>query len=609
MDAQQLTFAPDSTIEKIDNHKLDVEKTVGDYLLQNGWKANINSNSNYSFSGLVLHTAGSVIANYVLNEVYPQEVRRAHEKGYFHIHDLTHGMVGYCAGWSLENLLLMGFGNIPFQVDSRPAYHLDTAILHMINFLRCAYNEFAGAQAFSSVDTYLAPFVREDKLTYEEVKQEMQRLVFSLNVPSRWGFEMPFTNFTFDIKPPEDLAKKRVVIGGKQQKNTYQEYQKEMGMINRAFLEVMLEGDDVGRIFTFPIPTYNLTKDFDWDSKLAKLLFKVTARFGIPYFQNYIGSDLDPNSIRAMCCRLSLNMNQLMDQPGSLWGKGDSTGSIGVVTINLNRLAYLAKKRNGKRQFFELLSKYMDLAKDSLEIKREQVDKNIKEGLMPYARSYLGSFRNYFSTIGLCGANEACLNLLGKSITEPEGRLFTIEILQFMKKKLIEYQKGTGHLYNLEATPAESTAYRFAILDKKYHPSIITAGNGKAPYLTNSTQLPVDYTDDVVEALLHQSEIQPLYTGGTVFHTFLGEEIDWQSARILVKKIAYETKIPYFTLTPTFSICTKHGRIKGKRFTCPTCGQPTEVYSRIVGYFRSVRLWNKGKRQEFDEREVFNPSL
>lgn len=609
MDAQQLTFAPDSTIEKIDNHKLDVEKTVGDYLLQNGWKANINSNSNYSFSGLVLHTAGSVIANYVLNEVYPQEVRKAHEKGYFHIHDLTHGMVGYCAGWSLENLLLMGFGNIPFQVDSRPAYHLDTAILHMINFLRCAYNEFAGAQAFSSVDTYLAPFIREDKLTYEEVKQEMQRLVFSLNVPSRWGFEMPFTNFTFDIKPPEDLAKKRVVIGGKQQKNTYQEYQKEMGMINRAFLEVMLEGDDVGRIFTFPIPTYNLTKDFDWDGKLAKLLFKVTARFGIPYFQNYIGSDLDPNSIRAMCCRLNLNMNQLMNQPGSLWGKGDSTGSIGVVTINLNRLAYLAKKKNGKRQFFKLLSKYMDLAKDSLEIKREQVDKNIKEGLMPYARSYLGSFRNYFSTIGLCGANEACLNLLGKSITEPEGRLFTIEILQFMKKKLIEYQKETGHLYNLEATPAESTAYRFAILDKEYHSSIITAGNGKAPYLTNSTQLPVDYTDDVVEALLHQSEIQPLYTGGTVFHTFLGEEIDWQSARTLVKKIAYETKIPYFTLTPTFSICTKHGRIKGKRFTCPTCGQPTEVYSRIVGYFRSVRLWNKGKRQEFDEREVFNPSL
>lgn len=609
MDAQQLTFAPDSTIEKIDNHKLDVEKTVGDYLLQNGWKANINSNSNYSFSGLVLHTAGSVIANYVLNEVYPQEVRRAHEKGYFHIHDLTHGMVGYCAGWSLENLLLMGFGNIPFQVDSRPAYHLDTAILHMINFLRCAYNEFAGAQAFSSVDTYLAPFIREDKLTYEEVKQEMQRLVFSLNVPSRWGFEMPFTNFTFDIKPPGDLAKKRVVIGGKQQKNTYQEYQKEMEMINRAFLEVMLEGDDVGRIFTFPIPTYNLTKDFDWDGKLAKLLFKVTARFGIPYFQNYIGSDLDPNSIRAMCCRLNLNMNQLMNQPGSLWGKGDSTGSIGVVTINLNRLAYLAKKKNGKRQFFKLLSKYMDLAKDSLEIKREQVDKNIKEGLMPYARSYLGSFRNYFSTIGLCGANEACLNLLGKSITEPEGRLFTIEILQFMKKKLIEYQKETGHLYNLEATPAESTAYRFAILDKEYHSSIITAGNGKAPYLTNSTQLPVDYTDDVVEALLHQSEIQPLYTGGTVFHTFLGEEIDWQSARTLVKKIAYETKIPYFTLTPTFSICTKHGRIKGKRFTCPTCGQPTEVYSRIVGYFRSVRLWNKGKRQEFDEREVFNPSL
>lgn len=606
MDSQQLTFAPDSSIERIDNHKLDVKKTVEDYLLQNGWKANVNSNSNYSFSGLVLHTSGSVIANYVLNEIYPSKIREAHEKGFFHIHDLTHGLVGYCAGWSLENLLLLGFGNVPFQVDSRPAYHLDTAILHMINFLRCTYNEFAGAQAFSSVDTYLAPFVREDNLTYEQVKQEMQRLVFSLNVPSKWGFEMPFTNFTFDIEPPDDLANKRVIIGGKQQKSTYGEYQKEMEMINRAFLEVMLEGDDVGRIFTFPIPTYNLTKDFDWDSSVAQLLFKVAARFGIPYFQNYIGSDLDPNSIRAMCCRLNLNMNQLMNQPGSLWGKGDSTGSIGVVTINLNRLAYLAKKKNGKKEFFRLLSHYMDLAKDSLEIKREEVSKNLKEGLMPYARVYLGSFRNYFSTIGLCGGNEACLNLLGKSIAEEEGKLFAIEILQFMKKKLVEYQKETGHLYNLEATPAESTAYRFALLDKKYCPRIKVAGDKEAPYLTNSTQLPVDYTNDVIEALLHQNEIQPLYTGGTVFHTFLGEEIEWQQARTLVKKIAYETKLPYFTLTPTFSICTKHGRIKGKRFTCPTCGQPTEVYSRIVGYFRSVKLWNKGKRQEFKDRKTFN---
>lgn len=607
MEAQQLTFAPDSTIEKIDNHKLDVGKTVNDYLLQNGWKANINSNSNYSFSGLVLHAAGSVVANYVLNEIYPHKIREAHEKGFFHIHDLTHGLVGYCAGWSLENLLLMGFGNIPFQVDSRPAHHLDTAILHMINFLRCTYNEFAGAQAFSSVDTYLAPFVREDKLTLEEVKQEMQRLVFSLNVPSRWGFEMPFTNFTFDIKPASDLADKKAIIGGKEQKTTYGDYQKEMAMINRAFLEVMLEGDDVGRIFTFPIPTYNLTKDFDWNSELAKLLFKVAARFGIPYFQNYIGSNLDPNSIRAMCCRLNLNMNQLMNQPGSLWGKGDSTGSIGVVTINLNRLAYLAKikRKSGKRRFFALLDKYMKLAKDSLEIKRKLIAQNLKEGLMPYTRTYLGSFRNYFSTIGLCGANEACQNLLGVDIAGPEGKLFTMEILQFMRKKLVKLQKETGHLYNLEATPAESTAFRFALLDKKYHPKIKLSGTREAPYLTNSTQLSVDATNDVVEAMLHQDDIQPLYTGGTVFHTFLGEEIDWQEARTLVKKISHQTKLPYFTLTPTFSICSKHGRIKGKRFTCPTCGQPTEVYSRIVGYFRSVKLWNKGKRQEFEERKTF----
>ena len=599
---QQLTFAPDSTIEKIDNHKLDIDKTVKDYLLQNGWKANINSNSNYSFSGLVLHTSGSVIANYVLNEIYPRKIREAHEKGFLHLHDLTHGLVAYCAGWSLKNLLLMGFGNVPSQVDSRPAHHLDTAVLHMINFLRCTYNEFAGAQAFSSVDTYLAPFVREDKLKFEQVKQEMQRLVFSLNVPSRWGFEMPFTNFTFDIKPPKDLADKKVIIGGREQKTTYGEYQKEMDMINNAFLEVMLEGDDVSRIFTFPIPTYNLTKDFDWDSPIAKLLFKVTARFGIPYFQNYIGSNLDPNSIRAMCCRLNLNLNQLMNQPGSMWGKGDSTGSIGVVTINLNRLAYLAKKKTG---FFKLLTKYMDLAKDSLEIKRKQATKNLKEGLMPYARVYLGTFRNYFSTIGLCGANEACLNLLGTPIKTPEGKLFAIEILQFMKKKLVEFQKETGHLYNLEASPAESTAYRFALLDKKYHSKIKVSGTKEAPYLTNSTQLAVGATNDIAEALLNQDDIQSLYTGGTIFHTFLGEEIGWKEARSLVKKIAYKTKLPYFTLTPTFSICAKHGRIKGKRFTCPTCGQPTEVYSRIVGYFRSVKLWNKGKRQEFEERKTF----
>lgn len=603
---KQLVFSPDQTIERIDNHKLDVAKTVEDYLQQNGWKANVNSNSSYSFSGLILHTAGSVIANYVLNTIYSEPIRKAHESGVFHIHDLTHGIVGYCAGWSLENLLIMGFGNISYQVDSRPAYHLDTAVLHMINFLRCAYNEFAGAQAFSSVDTYLAPFIRVDKLTFEQVKQEMQRLVFSLNVPSRWGFEMPFTNFTFDIKAPEDLAQKKVIIGGKQQKTTYGDYQPEMDMINRAFLEVMLEGDDRERIFTFPIPTYNLTKDFDWDSPIAQLLFKVTARFGIPYFQNYIGSNLDPNSIRAMCCRLNLNLNQLMNQPGSLWGKGDSTGSIGVVTINLNRLAFLAKN---KMEFFNLLEEYLNLAKESLEVKRELVTKNLKEGLMPYSRTYLGSFRNYFSTIGLCGANEACLNLIGKSIDKSEGKLFATEILQFMKKKMVDFQKQTGHLYNLEATPAESTAYRFALLDRKYCPGIVTSGTSEDPYLTNSTQLPVNFTDDIIESLNHQSEIQPLYTGGTVFHTFLGEEIDWQAAKALVKKIAVNTKIPYFTLTPTFSICSHHGRIKGKRFTCPKCGLPTEVYSRIVGYFRPVRQWNKGKKQEFRDRKVFNPIL
>lgn len=609
MDKNQFVFSPDQNLLRIDNSQLDIKKTVEEYLLQKGWKAKANSNSNYSFSGLVLHTAGSVIANYTLNKIYGDEIRKAHEQGIFHIHDLTHGVVGYCAGWSLERLLLMGFGNIDGQVDSKPARHLDTAILHIINFLRCAYNEFAGAQAFSSLDTFLAPFVRYDGLSYEQVKQEMQRLVFSLNVPSRWGFEMPFTNFTFDLKPPKDLAKRPVICGGKPQKDTYGQFGKEMEMINRAFLEVMLEGDDLGRIFTFPIPTYNLTKDFDWNSKVAQLLFKVTARFGIPYFQNYIGSDLDPNSIRAMCCRLNLNLKQLMNQPGSLWGKGDSTGSIGVVTINLNRLAWLAKtkrsRKAARKKFFGLLEKYMKLAKKSLEIKREIVTKNMQEGLMPYAKSYLGSFRNYFSTIGLCGGNEACLNLLGVSIVEEEGKKFIKQVLKFMRNKLIDFQEETGHLYNLEATPAESTAYRFALLDKKYCPKIKTAGTDKVPYITNSTQLPVDFTDDVAEAILHQTEIQSLYSGGTVFHTFLGEEIDWKAARNLIKKIATETKLPYFTLTPTFSICRQHGRIKGKRFTCPKCGQATEVYSRIVGYFRSVRLWNDGKKQEFKERKVF----
>jgi anaerobic ribonucleoside-triphosphate reductase len=643
-----LMLDPTSQIPVVPNHHLDVVETVDDYLRQNGWKAQANSNSNYSFSGLVMHTAGAVVANYALGKIYTAPIRRAHEEGFFHIHDLTAGLVGYCAGWSLENLLLYGFGNVEHQMDSKPAKHLDTAILHIINFLRCTYNEFAGAQAFSSLDTYLAPFVRYDGLGYQEVKQEMQRLVFSLNVPSRWGFEMPFTNFTFDIKPPTDLAKKPVIIGGKQQRQTYGQFQKEMEMINKAFLEVMLEGDDLGRIFTFPIPTYNLTKDFDWESDVAKLLFKVTARFGIPYFQNYIGSNLDPNSIRAMCCRLNLNLKALMNQPGSLWGKGDSTGSIGVVTINLNRLAYLAAKdghaaardrflasslRDTKRgsshkvkgpnthiakndhfasaakgKFFKLLSHYMDLAKESLEIKRDLVTKNLQNGLMPYAKAYLGTFRNYFSTIGVCGGNEACLNFLGKDITSPEGIEFISQTLEFARNRLVDYQKETGHLYNLEATPAESTAYRLALLDRKLHKDIITAGTPDTPYLTNSTQLPVSKTDDVIEAILHQNKIQPLYSGGTVFHTFLGEEIDdWRTCRELVKKIATNTKLPYFTITPTFSICAKHGRLKGKHFTCPKCGKATEVYSRIVGYFRSVRLWNKGKRQEFDDRQTFNP--
>lgn len=586
-----------------DGRLLNIKSVVEDYLQENGWKAKVNSNSGYSFSGLVLHTAGAVVANYTLNEIYPKEIKKSHELGYFHIHDLTHGIVGYCAGWSLKNLLLMGFGHVPGQMDSGPAKHFDAAIIHMINFLRATYNEFAGAQAFSSVDTLLAPFVAEDKLSYDEVKQNIQRLVFSLNVPSKWGFEMPFTNLTFDWVVPEDLANEKVIIGGKGQNARYSDFQKEMDLINRAFIEVMFEGDDRGRLFTFPIPTYNLTPDFDWDSENAKMLFRLTAKYGLPYFQNYLGSDLDPRSIRAMCCRLNLNMKQLMQQPGNLWGKGDSTGSIGNVTINLNRLAYKAKSR---RQFFTLLGKYMKLAKKSLEIKREQITKNLKKGLMPYTKAYLGSFRHYFSTMGVVGGHEACLNLLGKGIETAEGKQFIIATLNFMRRKLIEFQKETGHLYNLEASPAESTAYRLALLDHRFCPQIKTAGTKKVPYLTNSTQLPVDLTDDLWFALQHQNDIQPLYTGGTVFHCFLGEEMNsYLSARTLVKKIAENTKLPYFTITPTFSICADHGRLKGKQRRCPQCGKETEVYSRIVGYFRPVNLWNRGKQEEFKERETY----
>ncbi|MBN2567462.1 ribonucleoside triphosphate reductase [Candidatus Woesearchaeota archaeon] len=581
---------------------IDVESTISEYLNQTSWRTKENSNTDYSFSGLMLHAAGKMIAHYALNEVYTSEIAEAHNKGYVHIHDLSGGFIGYCAGWSLKNLLTMGFGNVPNKVDAKPAKHLSVAVQHMVNFIGCLQMEFAGAQAFSSVDTLLAPFVKNESLTYTQVKQEMQTLIFSLNIPSRWGSQYPFSNLTFDWVVPEDMRDEKAIVGGVPQDFTYADCQAEMDMINKAFIEVMLKGDANGRIFTFPIPTYNVTKDFNWDTENAKLLFELTAKYGTPYFQNYVGSDLDPKSIRAMCCRLNLNTNELMNRPGCMWGPGDSTGSLGVVTLNVNRLGYEAET---KEDFYKRLDYYMDRAKQSLEIKRLIVERNLKNGLMPYTKTYLGTFKNHFSTIGLCGMNEACLNFLGKDIASKEGKQFAIDTLNHMRERIRKYQQETGNLYNLEASPAESASYRFARKDKEMYPDIITAGD-EEPFLTNSTYLPVDYTEDAILALEHQNDIQPLYTGGTMFHTFLGEAVSsGEAAKLMVKRIAHNTRLPYFSLTPTFSVCRTHGYLKGERPTCPECGKETEVYSRVVGYYRPVQNWNAGKREEYKHRAEY----
>jgi ribonucleoside-triphosphate reductase len=471
----------------------------------------------------------------------------------------------------------------------------------MVNYIGTMQGEFAGAQAFSSVDTLLAPFIRHGRLSFDQVKQDIQKLVFGLNVPSRWGWQTPFSNLTFDWTVPADMKDKKVVVGGEELEATYGQHQAEMDMINKAFLEIMIEGDQKGRVFTFPIPTYNLTGDFDWDSSNADLLFEATAKYGIPYFQNYIGTNMSPGDIRAMCCRLNLDQRELMRRPGSIWGPGDSTGSIGVVTINLNRIGYEATNR---AEFFGKLRDLMVLAKESLETKREIVNNMLARGIMPYTKVYLGHFDNHFSTIGICGMHEACLNFLKKGIGTPEGKEFVIETLQFMRSVLKEFQDETGNLYNLEATPAESTSYRLARLDRQKYPRIVTSGTEKYPFLTNSTQLNVDATRDVFEALQHQADIQPLYTGGTIFHTFLPEAIDAGTCKKLVRRIA-ETDLPYFSITPTFSVCLSHGYLKGEHHTCPDCGAQTEVYSRIVGYLRPIRTWNDGKQQEFKERTPY----
>ena len=590
--------------EKSNNH-IDVNKLVEDYIGIHDWRVSENANIGYSFGGLMLHISGTVNGNYVLNKIYPKKVSQAHREGDFHLHDLFMGLNGYCAGWSIRQLLLEGLNGVPGKIYSAPPKHFSTVMTQLVNFLGTLQNEWAGAQAFSSFDTYLAPFVAFDGLDFKQTKQYIQQFIFDMNTPSRWGTQTPFTNITLDWNIPEDLADQPVIIGGKTQKQKYKDFLPEMAMINKAFIEVMTAGDASGQPFTFPIPTYNITRDFDWNSENARLLFEMTAKFGIPYFQNFINSDLSPSDTRSMCCHLRLELKDLTRKTGGLFGFGESTGSVGVVTINLPRIGYLSKT---KKEFFQRLSRLMDLAYVSFEIKRKIVQENMDRGLLPYTKRYLGNLRHHFSTIGLVGGNEACLNFLGKDIGTPEGKAFMIEVLKFMRKKLTLFQKKSGEIYNLEATPAEGTSYRFARIDKKkFDKKIITAGTAEAPYYTNSTHLPVNFTDDMFEALEHQDDLQVLYTGGTVFHGFLGEKVsDGESCKILVKKIAENFRLPYYTITPTFSICPSHGYLKNETKKCPKCGKKTLVYSRVVGYLRPVENWNKGKQQEFRERQEYS---
>ena len=585
---------------------VEVEKTISEYLTRADWRVHANANQGYSLGGLILNASGKLIANYWLHSIYPQTVREAHISGDLHIHDLDM-FSGYCAGWSLRQLLEEGFNGVPGKVESSPPKHLETAVAQMVNFLGTLQNEWAGAQAFSSFDTYLAPFVKLDKLTDAQVKQSIQQFVFNLNVPSRWGTQTPFSNITLDWVCPDDMKEKHPVIGGITQSFTYGDCQAEMDVINKTFIEVMSAGDAKGRIFTFPIPTYNITKDFDWDHPNAQCLFEMTARYGIPYFQNFINSALNPSDVRSMCCRLQLDLRQLRARGGGLFGSAEMTGSVGVVTLNLARVGYLSKT---KEEFLQRLKRLMDIAKESLEIKRKVVAENIENGLLPFTKRYLPSLHNHFSTIGVNGMNEALLNLLGADISTPVGKAFAQEVLEFMRNTLADYQEETGHFYNLEATPAEGTTYRFAKEDLKQFPDILQAGTHEAPYYTNSTHLPVCYTDNPLFALDHQDALQTAYTGGTVLHLFLGERIDdWKTCRAFVKRVAENYRLPYFTITPTFSVCPTHGYLRGEVAQCPTCLTTCEVWSRIVGYFRPVDQWNKGKKSEYADRVEYQVAV
>ncbi len=596
--------------EKIRNMKstiLDYKEVVNNYVHLEDWRVKENSTVTYSVGGLILSNSGAITANYWLSEVYDEEIARAHKNADIHIHDLSM-LTGYCAGWSLKQLIQEGLGGIRGKITSSPAAHLSTLCNQMVNFLGIMQNEWAGAQAFSSFDTYLAPFVKVDNLSYKEVKQCIQSFIYGVNTPSRWGTQAPFTNITLDWTVPNDLAELNAIVGGKECDFKYKDCKKEMDMVNKAFIEIMIEGDANGRGFQYPIPTYSITRDFDWsETENNKLLFEMTSKYGTPYFSNYINSDMEPSDVRSMCCRLRLDLRELRKKSGGFFGSGESTGSIGVVTINLPRIAYLA---TDKEEFYRRLDKMMDISARSLKVKRDVITKLLEEGLYPYTKRYLGTFSNHFSTIGLVGMNEAGLNAkwLRKDLTNVETQEFAKEVLNHMRERLSDYQEQYGDLYNLEATPAESTSYRLAKHDKAQFPDIITASeNDNIPYYTNSSHLPVGYTADIFSALDVQDELQTLYTSGTVFHAFLGEKLpDWKSTAKLVRTIAENYKLPYYTISPTYSICKEHGYISGEHFKCPKCGQPAEVYSRITGYYRPVQNWNDGKLQEFSQRKTYD---
>ncbi|MBQ5910815.1 MAG: ribonucleoside triphosphate reductase [Clostridia bacterium] len=587
---------------------VDYKAIVDNYLNVNDWRVKENSTVTYSVGGLILSNSGAVTANYWLSEIYDDEIGNAHRNADIHIHDLSM-LTGYCAGWSLKQLIQEGLGGVPGKITSAPAAHLSTLCNQMVNFLGIMQNEWAGAQAFSSFDTYLAPFVKVDNLTYKEVKQCIQSFIYGVNTPSRWGTQSPFTNITLDWVVPADLAELNCIVGGKEMDFKYKDCKKEMDMVNKAFIEIMIEGDANGRGFQYPIPTYSITRDFDWsETENNKLLFDMTAKYGTPYFSNYINSDMEPSDVRSMCCRLRLDLRELRKKSGGFFGSGESTGSVGVVTINMPRIAYLAEN---KADFFARLDKMMDISARSLKVKRTVITKLLDAGLYPYTKRYLGTFNNHFSTIGLVGMNEACLNAkwIKKDLVEKEAQDFTKEVLNHMRERLSDYQVEYGDLYNLEATPAESTAFRLAKHDLKHYPDIITAGQGagETPYYTNSSHLPVGYTEDIFTALDVQDELQTLYTSGTVFHAFLGEKLpDWKAAANLVRKIAENYRLPYYTMSPTYSVCKCHGYIAGEEYACPDCGEKTEVYSRITGYYRPVQNWNDGKTQEYKDRKVYD---